>query len=524
VGVSEGVSVFVWGTRSAGRGMRAACAFAILHGRTEAAGLCRYQDRLASVYKAKEIIGASQNLEPNARGCCSGGAGKDGNPRTTGAKEKKHRGPRASGGGPLLALAANHSCVVRTGDVGQQPFLLAGNLGGLEFKKMRILAFCSACIREAMESGPQAGTSAAQVWASIPKNYVDIEGEFAFRIDCPRDHKEAFYLDVPHHELLFDAGVMSLERGAYREAVFSFAASRERFVERYLRVIAHARGRDFEAIENCWKALDASSERQVGAFFWMGFVENGLPPEDVKKAEDWASFRNRVVHRGVFPSRQQTIEYGQYHMTTTDNVSVDQEIQQLRMKRPHVVILGAGASVAACPNGDRLGRRLPVMSNFVEVLSLGQLIPQALRSLNFEEAYSSLVVDSECAKEAQEIEQRIYDYFSELDLPEEVTIYDYLVLALQPKDVIATFNWDPLLIQAVRRHQSLLKSVGVPTILCLHGNVIEGYCFEDMIFGINRALCSKCGKPFTPSRLLYPVSQKNCSESPFINRSWQVKT
>ncbi len=37
--------------------------------------------------------------------------------------------------------------------------------------------------------------------------------------------------------------------------------------------------------------------------------------------------------------------------------------------RLHVVLLGAGASLAAFPNGDRLGRTLPLMKNLVEVLT-----------------------------------------------------------------------------------------------------------------------------------------------------------
>ena len=37
-------------------------------------------------------------------------------------------------------------------------------------------------------------------------------------------------------------------------------------------------------------------------------------------------------------------------------VSVQQEIEQIEMERPHVVILGAGASYAAFPNGDKHGR------------------------------------------------------------------------------------------------------------------------------------------------------------------------
>jgi len=208
-------------------------------------------------------------------------------------------------------------------------------------------------------------------------------------------------------------------------------------------------------------------------------------------------------------------------MASISEVSVEEEIQQLRMKRPHVVLLGAGASLAACPKGDKFGRRLPTMANLVETLRLAGLIPPSLHGMNFEEAYTSLSADPSAAASAGEIERRIYDYFSDLVLPDEATIYDYLVLSLQPKDVIATFNWDPFLIQAIRRHRLFFDSIEVPTILCLHGNVMEGYCIEDMIFGVNRAACSKCGRLFTASRLLYPVSQKNYSDNPLINLSWK---
>ncbi len=50
--------------------------------------------------------------------------------------------------------------------------------------------------------------------------------------------------------------------------------------------------------------------------------------------------------------------------------SVEQEIQQIQMSKPHVVILGAGASYAAFPNGDKNEVRLPLMNNFVDILGL----------------------------------------------------------------------------------------------------------------------------------------------------------
>src|SRR5690348_2272984 len=71
----------------------------------------------------------------------------------------------------------------------------------------------------------------------------------------------------------------------------------------------------------------------------------------------------------------------------------DELIKNPEMQRPHVVILGAGASVAACPAGDRNGRRLPTMDNFIEILGLGSLLKRsgvASKPENFEAVYSSL--------------------------------------------------------------------------------------------------------------------------------------
>lgn len=41
---------------------------------------------------------------------------------------------------------------------------------------------------------------------------------------------------------------------------------------------------------------------------------------------------------------------------------------------PHVVLLGAGASLAAFPNGDAKGNKLPLMSDFVATVGLTELL------------------------------------------------------------------------------------------------------------------------------------------------------
>ena len=208
-------------------------------------------------------------------------------------------------------------------------------------------------------------------------------------------------------------------------------------------------------------------------------------------------------------------------MVVARHVSIEEEISQLRVKAPHVVLMGAGASVATCPNGDRNGRRLPVMSNLVKTVGLRDLIPESMRRRNFETIYSSIASDPSEKRRAQEMETRIYDYFDDLGLPDHPTIYDHLLLALQPKDIIASFNWDPFLIQAIRRNERVLARVGCPVVLFLHGNVLEGRCEQDHVIGTKGAGCPQCGKGLVPSRLLYPVTQKDYASDVFLKDSWR---
>ena len=81
---------------------------------------------------------------------------------------------------------------------------------------------------------------------------------------------------------------------------------------------------------------------------------------------------------------------------------------------------------------------------------LGDITLQT-KSDNLEDIYSELYSRSDCENIVHELENRIYRYFASLELPDTPTIYDFLVLSLTEKDVIATFNWDPLLLQAYVR-------------------------------------------------------------------------
>lgn len=121
--------------------------------------------------------------------------------------------------------------------------------------------------------------------------------------------------------------------------------------------------------------------------------------------------------------------------------------------RPHLFILGAGATKATIPFGDTNGLKSPVMEDFLAITGLSNILKGVtLRtaSKNIEDIYSELY-ETKNFELIDEIEKGIISYYSRMQIPAKPTLYDYLILFLRSKDCIATFNWDPLLLQAYNR-------------------------------------------------------------------------
>lgn len=166
---------------------------------------------------------------------------------------------------------------------------------------------------------------------------------------------------------------------------------------------------------------------------------------------------------------------------------------------------------------------VPLMNDLTEVLDLESFLAEhgvePLQS-DFEVLYSTLATSGQHLELVQRLEQRAFDYFAGLRLPNEPTLYDHLVLSLRPKDLIATFNWDPFLWEAPCRNGAFAP---MPQSLYLHGNVAIGYCtnHKPVTLGRRGKPCRRCGNPLDPSRLLYPVTEKNYTDDPGIAVSWQ---
>lgn len=190
--------------------------------------------------------------------------------------------------------------------------------------------------------------------------------------------------------------------------------------------------------------------------------------------------------------------------------------------RPHVVLLGAGASRAAFPNGDANGRQLPIMNDLIETLGLHQLRQEAglgAEHKNFEVIYGQFASDPKHARAVKEIAGRLEEYFSGLSLPSRATIYDRLLVSLRLADAVLTFNWDPFLFDAYQRNR---EAVPLPEIFFLHGNVRIGACPEHDRWGPRKERCPDCSNLFRAVPPLYPIKNKNYLTDPYIRRNWHA--
>jgi hypothetical protein len=148
-----------------------------------------------------------------------------------------------------------------------------------------------------------------QEFPSVYNVPVNDEGFYTFK--CKHDHTAHVLFEQPKFELLFEIAIQAIVDGYNRDAVASFAASLERTMEFYCRVIMHSMGRG-DQFEIAWGAIKNASERQLGYFCALYGIQSGgddLPilPTGKKGVE----FRNSVVHKGRIPSEDEAIEFGE---------------------------------------------------------------------------------------------------------------------------------------------------------------------------------------------------------------------
>jgi hypothetical protein len=121
-----------------------------------------------------------------------------------------------------------------------------------------------------------------------------------YELECPAGHKAVVQLNNPKHEILFQMAAYSLYDGNYRDAVVTFTSSLEEFWDFALQCFFAGQGVEPLPVPRAkWprKRFERQWKRKLKS------VPPVLPEEDCE-------LRNRVVHEGLIPTKDEAFGHG----------------------------------------------------------------------------------------------------------------------------------------------------------------------------------------------------------------------
>lgn len=127
-----------------------------------------------------------------------------------------------------------------------------------------------------------------------------------YHLTCSKGHETTVSIQQMKFEQLYNIAANALIDGYYREAVSTISAAVERFYEFYIEFVM-TKNKQRDVHRAAWAKIRNQSERQLGAYIFLYSLENGEMP--VLLSESEVGFRNKVIHKGVFPTQEDTLEY-----------------------------------------------------------------------------------------------------------------------------------------------------------------------------------------------------------------------
>lgn len=184
----------------------------------------------------------------------------------------------------------------------------------------------------------------------------------------------------------------------------------------------------------------------------------------------------------------------------------------------HLVILGAGSTIAAIPNGDKNGIYAYTLNNFLEDPYYADFLASLdskYQYLNIEEMCTKMYSEDRQLYEAFEV--LIRKKYASLELPNEFNLLERLIMSLTADDAIVSFNWDDLIIQAYNRANQYIPEALLPKIAFPHGNAQA--CYNKHRYGSCR---NRNNAGMIPSPLNMPIDELNYQKDLFIKSQWRI--
>lgn len=122
------------------------------------------------------------------------------------------------------------------------------------------------------------------------------------KIKCSRGHERYVMLQSQRFEVLLESGANALSEGFTLEAMATFSAALERFLEFAARVLLHHLGMHESTYAAMFTEMARQSERQIGCFLALHALvfETAFAPN-----KDIAPLRNAVIHKGKIPTPEE---------------------------------------------------------------------------------------------------------------------------------------------------------------------------------------------------------------------------
>ena len=161
---------------------------------------------------------------------------------------------------------------------------------------MKFPIFCHKCLNDNI--GPY-----------IPCSSIDdINDQEVHEIVCERGHKCYYQIGNQKFDILFTLGIQAMSEGYYREAIVNFTSALERFYEYAITLMLLINEVPYEEVSDFYKNIGKHSERELGAFCSLYYMVRKVPPTLLSNSK--RSFRNDVIHGGISPKYEKTLEYG----------------------------------------------------------------------------------------------------------------------------------------------------------------------------------------------------------------------
>lgn len=161
-------------------------------------------------------------------------------------------------------------------------------------------------------------------------DFIQIQNDELYHYTCSNGHKNVYFQMNEKFELLMESAIYAIMDGYYREAVSSMTSSLERLQEYFIKVLFYENKIERNLFDETWKQVNSQSERQLGAFIFLYAQKYHSIPENLTSKQ--REFRNDIIHKGKFPTYDETIEYGQRILDITFNI-----LNRLRQSSENII-------------------------------------------------------------------------------------------------------------------------------------------------------------------------------------------